>query len=262
MIAIQSAYHGWTAATDEISTAVYDNPLSAERRPPWIHPVESPNLYRGAHRGADATERYVADVTRVLAELDAAGTGVAGFIAEPVYGNAGGVSLPDGYLEQVFAAVRAAGGLCIADEVQVGYGRLGEHFWGFEQQRVVPDVITIAKATGNGFPVGAVITTLEIAEAFAREGAFFASTGGSPASCASAMAVLDVLESERLQENARVVGDHLKARLEGSSTATRCAAPCTGWGSTSASSWSATARRWSPPRRRPTRSASGCASWA
>jgi 4-aminobutyrate aminotransferase-like enzyme len=215
MIAIQSAYHGWTAATDEISTALYDNPLSAERRPPWIHPVESPNLYRGAHRGADANERYVADVTRVLAELDAAGTGVAGFIAEPVYGNAGGVSLPDGYLEQVFSAVRAAGGLCIADEVQVGYGRLGEHFWGFEQQRVVPDVITIAKATGNGFPVGAVITTREIAETFAREGAFFASTGGSPASCASAMAVLDVLESEGLQHNARVVGNHLKARLEG-----------------------------------------------
>ena len=111
--------------------------------------------------------------------------------------------------------MRAAGGLCIADEVQVGYGRLGEHFWGFEQQGVVPDVITIAKATGNGFPVGAVITTRAIAEAFAREGAFFASTGGSPASCAAAMAVLDVLERERLQENARVVGDHLKARLEG-----------------------------------------------
>lgn len=215
VIAIQSAYHGWTGSTDEISTAVYDNPLAAERRPPWIHPVESPNLYRGAHRGADATERYVADVTRVLAGLAASGTGLAGFIAEPVYGNAGGVSLPDGYLQAVYAAVRAAGGLCIADEVQVGYGRLGEHFWGFEQQAVVPDVITIAKATGNGFPVGAVITTREIAETFAREGAFFASTGGSPASCAAAMAVLDVLEGEQLQENARRVGSHLRSRLEG-----------------------------------------------
>ncbi len=214
VIAIQSAYHGWTGATDEISTALYDNPLAAERRPEWIHPVESPNLYRGAHRGADAKDRYVADVTRVLAGLESAGTGLAGFIAEPVYGNAGGVSLPDGYLTDVFAAVRAAGGLCIADEVQVGYGRLGEHFWGFEQQGVVPDVITIAKATGNGFPVGAVITTRAIAESFAREGAFFASTGGSPASCAAAMAVLDVLESEQLQENARRVGAHLRARLE------------------------------------------------
>jgi 4-aminobutyrate aminotransferase-like enzyme/Ser/Thr protein kinase RdoA (MazF antagonist)/murein DD-endopeptidase MepM/ murein hydrolase activator NlpD len=214
VIAIQSAYHGWTGATDEISTALYDNPLAAERRPAWIHPVESPNLYRGTHRGADANERYVAEVTRVLAELAAAGTGIAGFIAEPVYGNAGGVSLPNGYLEAVFAAVRAAGGLCIADEVQVGYGRLGEHFWGFEQQGVVPDVITIAKATGNGFPVGAVITTREIAETFAREGAFFASTGGSPASCAAAVAVLDVLEREQLQENARLVGAHLRSRLE------------------------------------------------
>ncbi len=85
VIAIQSAYHGWTAATDEISTALYDNPLSAERRPPWVHPVESPNVYRGAHRGADATERYAADVTRVLAELGASGTGVAGFMVTPAF---------------------------------------------------------------------------------------------------------------------------------------------------------------------------------
>ena len=215
VITIQSAYHGWTAATDEVSTALYDNPLSAEKRPPWVHPVASPNAYRGEHRGPDAGERYAADVDRALAGIRAAGSGVAGLIAETLYGNAGGVPLPDGYLERVYATVRADGGLCIADEVQVGYGRLGEFFWGFEQQRVVPDVITIAKATGNGFPVGAVITTRAIAEAFAREGAFFSSTGGSPASCAAALAVLDALEHEGLQENARRVGTHLRSRLEG-----------------------------------------------
>jgi 4-aminobutyrate aminotransferase-like enzyme/Ser/Thr protein kinase RdoA (MazF antagonist) len=214
VLTIQSAYHGWTLATDEVSTATYDNPRAAEKRPAWIHPVESPNTYRGRFRGADAAERYADDVDRVLAGLAAAGTPVAGLIAEAFYGNAGGIPLPDGYLDRVYAAVRAAGGLCIADEVQVGYGRLGEHFWSFEQQRVVPDVITIAKATGNGFPVGAVITTREIAERFARDGAFFSSTGGSPASCAAAIAVLDALEAEGLQENARVVGAHLKGRLQ------------------------------------------------
>ncbi len=214
VITIQSAYHGWTAATDEVSTALYDNPLSAEKRPPWVHPVESPNAYRGEHRGSDAGQRYAADVDRALAEIRAAGNGVAGLIAEALYGNAGGVPLPAGYLELVYAAVRADGGLCIADEVQVGYGRLGEFFWGFEQQGVVPDVITIAKATGNGFPVGAVITTRAIAERFAREGSFFSSTGGSPASCAAALAVLDALEREGLQENARRVGAHLRRRLE------------------------------------------------
>ncbi len=213
VLTVQSAYHGWTLATDEVSTAVFDNPLAAERRPAWIHPIESPNTYRGRFRGADAGERYAADARRILQDLAAEGTPVAGFIAETVYGNAGGIPLPAGYLAEVYGAVRAAGGLCIADEVQVGYGRLGEHFWGFEQQGVVPDVITIAKATGNGFPVGAVLTTRAIAERFAREGAFFSSTGGSPASCAAAIAVLDALEAEGLQENARVVGAHLKGRL-------------------------------------------------
>ena len=214
VLTVQSAYHGWTVATDEVSTALYDNPLAAEKLPPWVHPVESPNRYRGRFRGADAGARYAEDVAATLTRLTDAGAGVAGFISETLYGNAGGVVLPDGYLERVYALVRAAGGLCIADEVQVGYGRLGEYFWGFEQQGVVPDVITIAKATGNGFPVAAVLTTRAIAERFGREGAFFSSTGGSPASCAAALAVLDALEAERLQENARIVGAHLKARLE------------------------------------------------
>jgi len=109
--------------------------------------------------------------------------------------------------------VRAAGGLCIADEVQVGYGRLGEHFWGFEQQGVVPDIVTIAKATGNGHPVAAVVTTTEIADSLQGQGGFFASVGGSPVSCAIALAVLDVIQEEGLQENALRVGGSLRAGL-------------------------------------------------
>ena len=129
-------------------------------------------------------------------------------------GRGRGIVLPDGYLQAAYAHVRGAGGVCIADEVQVGYGRIGEHFWGFEQQGVVPDIVTIAKSTGNGHPVAAVITTVEIAAALEGHGGFFASVGGSPVSCEVGMAVLDVIEEEGLQENARVVGGGLRAGLE------------------------------------------------
>jgi 4-aminobutyrate aminotransferase-like enzyme len=146
--------------------------------------------------------------------LDEQGRGIAGFIAEPVFGNAGGVLLPDGYLEGTYAEVRRRGGLCIADEVQVGYGRLGEYFWGSTQQGVVPDIITVAKAMGNGHPLGAVITRRDIAERFANEGSMFSSAGGSPVSCRVGLTVLEIMADESLQENASVVGTHLKSRLE------------------------------------------------
>jgi 4-aminobutyrate aminotransferase-like enzyme len=130
-----------------------------------------------------------------------------------VYGNAGGMALPDGYLQQVYAAVRASGGLAISDEVQVGYGRLGEWFWGFQQQDAVPDIVSIAKSTGNGYPLGAVITSRAVADGFRSQGYFFSSTGGSPLSCAIGITVLDVLRDEELQQNASRVGAHLKTRL-------------------------------------------------
>ena len=154
--------------------------------------------------------------------------------------------------------MRERGGLCIADEVQVGYGRLGEHFWGFEQQGVVPDVITIAKAMGNGHPLGAVITTRAIADAFAAEGSMFSSAGGSPVSCVVGMTVLDILEDEGLQENARVVGGALRAGLEELATRHDLIGAVHGLGSTSESSWCVHARRWSPPPPRPRPSATRC----
>jgi 4-aminobutyrate aminotransferase-like enzyme len=122
--------------------------------------------------------------------------------------------LPDGYLPAVYDAVRRHGGLTVADEVQVGYGRLGEWFWGFQQQDVVPDVVTVAKAMGNGHPLGAVITSREVAEAYRSQGYFFSSAGGSPVSCVVGLAVLDAVRDDRLQENARVVGEHLRGRLQ------------------------------------------------
>ncbi|WP_431218491.1 aminotransferase class III-fold pyridoxal phosphate-dependent enzyme [Leifsonia xyli] len=213
ILAVTEAYHGWTMASDAVSSSLGDNPRALETRPDWVKLVAAPNSLRGRHTGPDSGAAYLADLDADLAELDAAGDEVAGYIAEPVFGNAGGLMLPDGYLAGVYERIRARGGVCIADEVQVGYGRLGHYFWGSEQQGVVPDVITIAKAMGNGQPLGAVITRREIAESFAVEGSFFSSAGGSPVSSVVGLTVLDVMRDEALQQNAATVGDHLAGRL-------------------------------------------------
>lgn len=212
VVAMGEAYHGWTYASDAVSTSIADNPRALETRPDWVHTVPAPNPYRGRHRGADAV-RYGPEAARVVDDLAASGRPPAAFVAESFYGTVGGMALPDGYLDAVYSAVRRHGGLAIADEVQVGYGRLGDHFWGFEQQGVVPDVVAVAKAVGNGAPVGAVITTRAVADAYRVGGYFFSSTGGSPLSSRIALEVLDVVRDEGLQENARVVGAHLAARL-------------------------------------------------
>ncbi|WP_447739308.1 aminotransferase [Pseudomonas laurentiana] len=214
LLSVLEAYHGWSVATDAISTSIADNPQALETRPDWVHPVEAPNTFRGRFRGADSAADYLRDVDTKLADLDARGRQLAGIICEPVYGNAGGISLPAGYLREAYAKVRARGGVCIADEVQVGYGRLGEYFWGFEEQGVVPDIITMAKGMGNGQPLGVVITRREIAEALEAEGYFFSSAGGSPVSCRIGMAVLDVMQEEGLWDNARDTGRYFKARLQ------------------------------------------------
>ncbi|MFW9268815.1 aminotransferase [Pseudomonas sp. NR3] len=214
MLSVLEAYHGWSVAADAVSTSIADNPQALSSRPDWVHPVTAPNTYRGEFRGVDSAPDYVRSVEHNLAKIAEQKRQLAGFICEPVYGNAGGIALPPGYLKQVYAMVRERGGVCIADEVQVGYGRMGEFFWGFEEQGVVPDIITMAKGMGNGQPLGAVITRREIAEALEAEGYFFSSAGGSPVSCQIGMAVLDVMEEEKLWENARVVGGHFKARLE------------------------------------------------
>jgi 4-aminobutyrate aminotransferase-like enzyme/Ser/Thr protein kinase RdoA (MazF antagonist) len=212
VVAVREAYHGWTYATDAVSTSTADNPNALSTRPRWVHAVDAPNSYRGRFRGGRA-HRYAPGVVRVIGELAVSGRPPAAFVAEPFYGNAGGIALPDGYLSQVYAEVRRWGGLAIADEVQVGYGRLGHWFWGFEQQGVVPDIVTMAKAMGNGYPLGAVVTSRAVAEKFSDQGYFFSSTGGSPVASVIGMTVLDVLEDEGLQANAARVGDHLKESL-------------------------------------------------
>ena len=215
IVALREAYHGWTMASDGVTTSAYDNPYALENRPDWVHVADVPNRFRGTYRGAaddvSVGAKYAADLSEDLRALAASERPVGGFICESVLGNAGGVLLPKGYLSAVYDTVRAAGGLCIADEVQVGFGRMGSSFWGFEQSGVTPDIIAIAKPMGNGFPIGGVITSKRIADALASQGQFFSSAGGNPLSCRVGIAVLDAMRDEKLQENARVVGARLAA---------------------------------------------------
>jgi 4-aminobutyrate aminotransferase-like enzyme/Ser/Thr protein kinase RdoA (MazF antagonist) len=209
IVALRGAYHGWTSALMEICTGP-DNPAWPDTKPPFVHLAEQPDPYRGVH--GDDGAAYVASVAAACAAAAGDG-GPAAFISEPLLGNQGAVTPPAGFLAGAYAAVRAAGGVCIADEIQVGYGRTGESFWAFEPEGVVPDIVAVAKATGNGHPVGAVICRPEIAAALADRAAFFSSTGGGPVSCEVGLAVLDVIAEEGLQDNAARVGSSLNAAL-------------------------------------------------
>ena len=164
--------------------------------------------------GEEAARVYAASVGEGIDVIRRkTGQGPAAFIAESISGCGGQVVYPDGYLKEAARLVREAGGLMIVDEVQTGFGRVGSHMWAHQRQDVVPDIVTLGKPIGNGHPMAAVITTPEIARAFANGMEFFSSFGGNPVSAAVGMAVLDVLEAEGLQANALVTGRHLKARL-------------------------------------------------
>jgi len=175
--------------------------------------VPLPDTYRGRHRGADAAERYAEHVAAACAAIAASGRKLAGLLAEPLIGCGGQIVPPTGWLQRCYDHVHAAGGLCIADEVQVGFGRVGTHWWAFGEQGATPDLVTIGKPIGNGHPLGAVVTSCAIAEAFDGGMEWFNTFGGNPVSCAVGMAVLDVIEDEGLLENARDVGAHLVAGL-------------------------------------------------
>ncbi len=212
VVATHESYHGWTYLSDAVTTSLYDNPRALETRPDWVHLASAPNPFRGRFRGEDSGAAYGEELRQLVERIASEGRAPAAYICEPVLGNAGGVMLPQGYLAAAYDAVRSVGGLAIADEVQVGYGRTGHHWWAYEMHGVTPDIITIAKAMGNGQPLGAVITSRAVADAFAAQGSFFSSAGGSPVSCVVGLTVLDIIEDEHLQQNAADVGDHLIAR--------------------------------------------------
>ncbi len=183
VVVMESAYHGNTNALIDISPYKFEGP-GGRGKPAQVRVL---NLRSGPDR------------------LNACPT----FFCESALSCAGQVILPEGFLRSAYAAVRGAGGVCVADEVQTGFGRAGSHFWMFETQGVVPDIVTLGKPIGNGHPMGAVITTPEIAASFANGMEYFNTFGGNPVSCAVGLAVLDVIRDEGLQENARVVGDYL-----------------------------------------------------
>ncbi|MGH9444492.1 MAG: aminotransferase class III-fold pyridoxal phosphate-dependent enzyme [Terriglobia bacterium] len=214
-IVLEHAYHGHTTTLTDISPYKFDGPGGAGRKP-WVHVAPIADDYRGVHRRGepDLGSRYAEYAGAIVNHLQAQGRGAATFMAETMPSVGGQVVFPPGYLAEVYRHVRAAGGVCIADEVQVGFARLGACFWGFETQEVIPDIVVMGKPIGNGFPLAAVVTTPEIANAFDNGMEFFSTFGGNPVSCAAGMAVLDVLEEEHLQENALRVGNHLIAGLK------------------------------------------------
>jgi 4-aminobutyrate aminotransferase-like enzyme len=213
LVVLEQAYHGNTTTLMEISP--YKDGDDASTRPPWVHVAELPDLYRGPYKrgDADAGRKYAQSVTRIIEDLREKRRGLAGFIAESWPSVAGQMDLPEGYLPEVYAAVRRAGGVCIADEVQTGYGRVGRNFWGFEAYGVVPDIVAVGKPIGNGHPLGAVLTTAEIAASFDNGIEYFSTFGGNTVSCAIGLAVLEVVIEESLQAHARRVGEHLLAGL-------------------------------------------------
>lgn len=194
MIVLDHAYHGNTTTLIDISPYKHDGP-GGEGAPSWVHKARLP-----------ASEHDARDVIDLLAQIQ---TRLCGFIAESMPSVAGQIVLPDGYLRKVYEAVRLAGGVCIADEVQTGYGRIGTHFWAFEKYGVVPDVVVLGKPIGNGHPIGAVITTREIAASFNNGMEFFSTFGGNNVSCAIGLAVLQVVQQEKLQSHALEVGEQL-----------------------------------------------------
>ncbi|XP_050667617.1 alanine--glyoxylate aminotransferase 2-like [Leptidea sinapis] len=222
VITLDHAYHGHLTSMIDVSPYKLNLPGGPEK-PEWVHVASVPDVYRGKYqytRDSNCEEElgrlYADEIGKICNEASQENGGICAFIAESLQSCGGQIIPPDGYLKRAYEYVREAGGVCIADEVQVGFGRVGSHMWAFETQDVIPDIVTMGKPMGNGHPVAAVITTPEIARSFADTGIeYFNTYGGNPVSCAIANAVLDVIEEERLMERANRVGNHLLSRCEG-----------------------------------------------
>ena len=211
VLVMEDGYHGNTQTSIDISDYKFNNP-KGEGQKEHIYKTALPNTYKGKFAGeAEAGKRYGEEA---VAQIQNSPHPIGAFICEPVVGCAGQIPLAKGYLKEVYPAIRAQGGVCISDEVQTGFGRLGDHFWGYEVQEVVPDMVILGKPIANGHPMGAVVCTTEIAESFEKGVEFFSSFGGNPVSCAIAKAVLEVIEEEGLQENAREVGNYYQQLLK------------------------------------------------
>lgn len=214
VIVVDGAYHGNTTSLVEISPYKFDGP-GGQGAPSHVHKLPMPDDYRGLYRRSLPArgEAFAAHVRAAAEQARLRGGRPSAFICESLLSCGGQIQLPPGFLAAAYGHAREAGALCIADEVQVGFGRVGSHFWGFETQGVVPDIVTMGKPIGNGHPLGAVVTTPEIAASFANGMEYFNTFGGNPVSCAIGLAVLDVIRDQDLQKRALEVGARLKAGL-------------------------------------------------
>ena len=208
-IVLDHAYHGNTSSLTNISPYKF-NGKGGNGKPDYVQVVPMPDLMRGEFNDPKtAGNQYAEKVHNAIIKQIGGST----FIVESLLGCGGQILLPQGFLEESFRLVRTAGGICISDEVQVGLGRVGLHFWGFELQNVIPDIITIGKPLGNGHPIAAVVTTPDIAATFNNGMEYFNSFGGNPVSCAIALSVMNVIEKDKLQQNALDVGNYLLKEL-------------------------------------------------
>ncbi|MCX7554338.1 aminotransferase class III-fold pyridoxal phosphate-dependent enzyme [Marinicella sp. S1101] len=212
VIALESGYHGNSNSTIAISSYKFDG-KGGQGAPENTHIVPLPDTFRGRHCGADAADQYASYVQHHIHKLQAQGHQLSAFIAESIVSCGGQIELPTGYLKQVYQMVRAAGGVCIADEVQVGCGRIGSHFWAFQSHDVVPDILTIGKPIGNGHPLAVVVCSQRVADAFANGMEYFNTFGGNPVSATIGLAVLQQIKDKKLQQNALETGQYLKTKL-------------------------------------------------
>lgn len=210
VVVLDHAYHGNTSSLVDISPYKFAGPGGAGR-PGHVQVAATPDPYRGPSSAGPVGQRevFVSEVGQAFARAAADRLPAGLFIAEPVLGCAGQIQPPQGYLKAAFELARASRAVATADEVQIGFGRLGPAMWGFATQGALPDIVTMGKPIGNGFPLGAVVTTPEIAASFDNGMEYFNTFGGSPAACAAGLAVLDVLRDEGLPKHAEKVGSHL-----------------------------------------------------
>ncbi len=205
-LVVEGAYHGHTANLIALSPYKFRGPGGSGNPQSRVHIAPTPDGYRGKYRGAgrETGVAYGDEVRQVIRQAE---DPISGFLVEPLMSCAGQIIPPAGYLESAFNHVRRAGGVCVVDEVQTGFGRVGSHFWAFELQGVVPDIVVMGKPIGNGHPMAAVVTTDNIAASFSNGMEFFSTFGGNPVSCAIGLAVLDVIRDEGLQQRALELGD-------------------------------------------------------
>ena len=211
-IVLGAGYHGNLSSLVDISPYKHEGPGGAGA-PNFVHTIPRPDKFRGKYRGDNTVDAYVSEVIKIIDNIKQNKKNVSAFMVESLMGCGGQIVLPESFLKKTFKLINDVGGINIADEVQIGFGRMGSSFWGFETCDVIPDIVTLGKSMGNGHPIAAVVTTKEIADKFNNGMEYFNSFGGNPVSCSIGNEVLNIIEDEDLQKNALEVGSYLITQL-------------------------------------------------